>query len=115
MADVWLDEPGRREQKKQLGRQRQRQEQQIQEKNRYVPIPEQEIIPHKYKDDPPPFGAPISDDESSDCDYFVELSHAESEGDFFEDVSPAAPQSSLPLEAPNISPEGVSVPTNPSP
>ena len=53
-----------------------------------VPVPDQEIIPLNTKYDPPPFGAPISDDESSNCDYFVELPHAESEGYFFEDVSP---------------------------
>ena len=83
MADVWLEEPGRQEQKKHLGKQRQRQEQRIGEKNRSVTVPDQEIVPHRTKDDPPPFGAPIYDDEISDCGYFVELPHAESEGDFF--------------------------------
>ena len=83
MSDVWLDDPGRQEQKEQLGDQLQHQYRRVREKNRYVPVPEQEIIPLNTKDDPPPCGAPISDDESSDCDSFVELPHAESEGDFF--------------------------------
>ena len=74
-----------------MGNQYQRQEQRIQDNNRFVPVPKQETIPLNTKDDPPPFGAPISDDESSDCDSFVELPHAESEGDLFGDVAPAAP------------------------
>ena len=94
---------------------RKRQERRIQDKNRYAPVPEQEIIPHKTKDDPPPFGAPISDDESSNCDSFVELTPAYSEGDFFEDVVPVAPQSLLPPYVPNIDREGASVPSNTSP
>lgn len=61
------------------------------------------------------FCTPISNDESSDCDSFVEVPHAESEGDLFEDATPAAPQSPLLPEAPNITPEGASVPQNPSP
>ena len=88
-----------------LGKQRQRQERGIQEKNRFVPVPEQEIISLNTKDYQPPFGAPICDDKISDCDYFVELPHAESVGDFFEDVAPEAPQIPLPLEAPNIAAE----------
>ena len=98
-----------------MGKQQQRQERRIQQKNRFVPVPEQETIPLNTKDDPPPFGAPISDDESSDCDSFVKLPHAESEGDLFEDFAPAAPQSPFPPEAPNIAPEGASVPPNPLP
>ena len=80
-----------------------------------VPVPDQEIIPLKTKGDPPPFGTPISDDESSDCDSFFELPHAESEGEFFKGVASAASQSPLTPEAPNIAPEGASVPPNPSP
>ena len=102
LADFWIDEPGRQEQKEHLGKQRQHQERRIQEKNRPVPVPEQETIPHKTKDNTPPFVAPISNDKSSDCDSFVELPQEESEGDFFEDVTPEAPQSSLPPEAPNL-------------
>ena len=76
---------------------------------------EQEIIPLRTKNDPPPSGAPIYDDESSYYDYFVELPHAESEGDLFKDVEPAAPQSPLPFESPTIAPKGASVPPNTSP
>ena len=61
------------------------------------------------------FCTPISNDESSDCDSFVEVPHAESEGDLFEDATLAAPQRPLLPEAPNITPEGASVPQNPSP
>ena len=104
MADVWLDDPERQELKEHLVKHRQRQERRIREKNRYVPVLEKEIIPLKTKDDPPPFGAPISNDKGSDFDYFVELPHAESEGDFFMGVAPAAPQRTLPTEAPNIAP-----------
>ena len=57
LADVWIDEPGRRERKEHLGKQRQCQERRIRPKNSSVPVLEQEIIPHKTKDDPPPFGA----------------------------------------------------------
>ena len=113
MAGFWLDDPGLQERKKQLGKQRQRQERRIREKNKYVPVPEQEIVPLKTKDDLPPFGAPISDDESSYCDSFAGLPHAESEGEFFKGVASAAPQSPLPLEAPNIAPEGASVSNSP--
>ena len=38
-----------------------------------------------------PDGAPISDDDNGDCDYFVEIPHSELEGDLFEDVAPAVP------------------------
>ena len=102
MADFWLDERGRREQKEKLGKQRLRREQQMRVKNNYVP--NQPIIP--LKDDLPPDGAPISDDYSSDCDSFVEIKHSVSEGDLFEDVAPAAPQSPCPVqsEEPNIAP-----------
>ena len=44
-----------------MGKQRQGQERHIREKNRYVPAPDQEIIPLNIKDYPPPFGGPISD------------------------------------------------------
>ena len=107
LADVWLDEPGRRERRQQLGRQRQRQEQRIREKNNSVP--EQPIIPLNEKDVPPLFGAPISDDDSSDDDSFVEHPYAESEGDFNKDEAPAAPPSPQPPEASNIAPEGARV------
>ena len=54
-------------------------------------VPNQSII--LLKDYLPPDGAPISDDDSNDCDSFVEIPHSESEGDLFEDVATAAPQS----------------------
>ena len=59
-------------------------------------VPEQEIIPLNRKDGPPPAGAPISDDEMSNDDYFAGYPHTESEGDFFGDVAPAAPPMTLP-------------------
>ena len=76
MSDVWLDERGRCQWKEELGKQRNRQEQQIRERNKSVPEPE--IIPHNIKNDTPPIGVPISDDDSSDDDYFAESPHAES-------------------------------------
>ena len=66
LVDVWIDERGHRERKTELGKQRNCQEQLIRDKNKMVP--EQEIIPLNRKDDPPPLGAPISDDEMSDDD-----------------------------------------------
>ena len=108
MADVWLDERGRRERKTEPGKQRNRQEQLIQEKNKI--FPEQEIIPLNIKDNLPPVGAPISDDEISDDDSFAGSPHTESEGYLFDDVAPAAPPMPLPPEAPNIAPEGATVP-----
>ena len=62
------------------------------------------MIPLNTKYDLPPIGAPISDDKSSDDDYFVEYPHIESEGDFFEYVDPAALPTQLPPESPNIYP-----------
>ena len=76
LVDVWIDERGRRERKTELGKQRNRQEQTIRDKNKMVP--EQEIIPLNRKDDPPPLGAPISDDEMSDDDFFAGYPHTES-------------------------------------
>ena len=113
MDDVWLGERGRQEQKDKLGKQRHRQDQRIIERKNSVPEPES--IPLNTKDDPPPIGDPISDDDISDNYSFVESPHTESEVDFFEDVAPAAPPTPLPPEAPNISPEGETVPPNPSP
>ena len=79
-------------------------------------VPEQDIIPLNRKDDPPPLGAPISDDEMSDDDFFARSPHTQSEGDYFDDVAPAAPPMPLPPEAPNIAPEGAKVPPpDPSP
>ena len=78
LADVWLDDPGCWERKEQLGKQWQHQERRIREKNRYVPVTEKEITPLNNKDYTPPFGAPISDDESSNCDSFVEIPYVES-------------------------------------
>ena len=71
---------------------------------------EQDIIPLYTKDDLPPVGAPISDDETSDEDYFAGSPHTESEGYFFNDVAPTAPPIPLPSEAPNIDPGGATVP-----
>ena len=88
--------------KKELGKQRQRQEQKIRERNKSVPEPE--IIPHNNKNGPPPTGAPISDDDISDDDSFVESPHVELEGYVYDDVSTAAPPTPLLPEAPNISP-----------
>ena len=51
---------------------------------------------------------------SSD-DKFFESAHTESEGDFFEYVAPAATPTPFPPEASDISPEGATVPPNPSP
>ena len=114
MADVWLNERGRRERKTVLGKQRNSQEQLIREKNKMVS--EQGIIPLNRKDNPPPVGAPTSDDEMSDDDSFAGSPHTEPEGDFFDDVAPATPPMPLPPEAPNIDPEGATVPpTDPSP
>ena len=45
----------------------------------------------------------------SDDDSFAGSPHTESEGDFFDDVAPAAPPMPLPPEAPNISPEEATV------
>ena len=75
-------------------------------------VPNQPIILLNPKDYLPPDGAPNSDDDSSDCDSFVEIPHSESEGDLFKDVTPAAPQSPCPVqsEEPNIAPEGAPVP-----
>ena len=53
-------------------------------------VPNQPVILLNPKDDLPPDGAPISYEDSSDCDYFVEIPHSESEGYLFEDVAPAA-------------------------
>ena len=113
MFDVWINESGRCERKEELAKKRNRQEQQIREKNKSVTEPE--IIPLNTKNDPPPTSAPISDDDSSDDDSFVESSHAESEVDVCDDVAPATLPTPLPPEAPNISPEGATVPPNPSP
>ena len=41
-------------------------------------VPEQEIIPLNRKDYPPPLGAPISNDEMSDDDFFAGSPHTES-------------------------------------
>ena len=79
-------------------------------------VSEQEIILLNRKDDAPPVGTPISDDEMSDDDSFSGSPHTESEGYLFDDVAPAAPPMPLPPEAPNISPEGATVPPpDPSP
>ena len=80
-------------------------------------VPNQPIILLNPKDDLPPDVAPISEDNSSDCDSFVEIPHSKSEGDLFEDVAPAAPQIPCPVqsEEPNIAPEGAPVPPNLSP
>ena len=80
-------------------------------------VPNQPIVLLNPKDDLPPYGAPISDDYSSYCDSFVEISHSESEVDLFEDVAPAAPQIPCPVqsEEPNIDPYGSPVPPNISP
>ena len=52
----------------------------------------------------------------SDDDFFDGSPHTESEGDFFDDVSPAAPPTPLPLDASNIAPEVATVPSpDPSP
>ena len=69
------------------------------------------------KDDIPPDGAPISDDDISECDSFFEITNLESEGYLFEDVTAAAPQSPCPVqsEEPHIAPEGAPVPPNLSP
>ena len=101
-SDVWFDERGRCEQKEELGKQRNRQEQEICERN--MSVPETEIISHYTKNDPPPTGAPISDVDSTDDDSFVESTHAESEGDVYEDVAQAATPTTFPPEAPNIYP-----------
>ena len=74
LTEVWLDERGRREQNEKLGKQRLRREQRMRVKNNSVP--NQPIILIHPKDDLPPDGAPISDDDSSDCDYFVEIPHS---------------------------------------
>ena len=94
--------------KHKFGKQRNRQEQLIREKKNMVP--EQEIIPLNRKDDTPPVGAPISDDETCDDDSFAGSPHTESEGDLFDDVAPAAPPIPLPPDAHNIAPEGATVP-----
>ena len=78
-------------------------------------VPEPEIIPHNIKNDTPPIGVPISDDDSSDDYYFAESPHAESQGDVYDDVAPAAPPTTLAPVAPNIAPDGATVPPNPSP
>ena len=74
-------------------------------------VPNQPIILLNPKDDLPPDGAPISDDDISECDSFFEITNLESEGYLFEDVAPAAPQSPCPVqsEEPNIAPEGAPV------
>ena len=59
-------------------------------------VPEQDIILLNRKGDPPPVGAPISDDEMSDDDSFAGSPHTESEGDLFDDVAPAPPPMLLP-------------------
>ena len=52
----------------------------------------------------------------SDDDSFAGSPHTESEGDFFDDIAPAAPPMPLPPEAPNIDTEGATVPPpDPSP
>ena len=52
----------------------------------------------------------------SDDDFFDGSPHTESEGDFFNDFAPAAPPMPLPPEAPNIAPEGATMPPpDPSP
>ena len=77
-------------------------------------VPNQPIIILNPKDDLPPDGARISDDDRSDCDSLFDIPHPESEGDLFEDVAPAAPQSPCPVqsEEPNIAPEEAPVPPN---
>ena len=113
LAENFLDERGRRERKEQLGKQGHHQEQCIRDRNKYVPEPE--IIPLITKDDTPPIGPSIYDNESSDDYSFVKSPHTESEGGLFEDVAPAAPTTPLLTEEPNIAPEGVTAPPNNSP
>ena len=81
-------------------------------KKRNKSVQEPEIIPLNKNDYPPPSEDPISNDESSYDDSFVEYPHIESEGDFFEDVYPVAPPTPLPSEAPSIDPDGATVPPN---
>ena len=102
LDDVWLDEHVCRERKTELGKKRDHQEQLILEKKKMVSY--QDIIPLNRKDDLPPGGAPISDDEMSDDGYFSGSPHTESEGYFFDGVAPAAPSMPLPPEASNIDP-----------
>ena len=85
MSYAWIYDRGRRERKEELGKQRNRQEQLIGKSKKSITDPE--IIPLNNKNDLTPTGAPISDDDSSDDDSFVEYPHAESEGYFYDDVA----------------------------
>ena len=89
--------------KEQLVKKQHRQEQCTRERNKAVPEP---------ADDPLPDGYPIYDDESRDDDSFVEYTHTQSEGYLFDDIAPVAPSTPFPPEAPNIAPEGATVPPN---
>ena len=109
LEEVWLDEPDRRNRHEELEQQQRRQEEREHSRNQQV----LDIITANDKEDPPPFGVEISDDEESVVDDSLPQDVTESEGGDVGDGGDVEPENDSPSPplavSPPSAPEGDSL------